>query len=65
VTERYFLLCDERSLESAVVRSMLGLIQGAEFKDAVNRLPGYQADDTTGVVTGLRQTLPTLRARRH
>lgn len=64
VTERYFLLCDERTLELPVVRAMLAIIQGAAFKDAVNKLPGYQADDATGVVTGLRETLPTLRARR-
>jgi len=63
-TERYFLLCEERSLEAPAVRAMLAIIQGAEFKAAVNRLPGYQADESTGVVTELRTALPTLGSRK-
>lgn len=63
-TERYFLLCEERSLEAPAVRAMLAIIQSAEFKAAVNRLPGYQADESTGVVTALRAALPTLSARK-
>ncbi|MEP6874218.1 MAG: substrate-binding domain-containing protein [Burkholderiales bacterium] len=63
-TERYFLLCEERSLEAPAVREMLAIVQSGAFKATVNRLPGYQADETTGVVSGLRPTFPTLRARR-
>jgi molybdate transport repressor ModE-like protein len=63
-TERYFLLCEERSLEAPAVRAMLAIIQSAEFKAAVNRLPGYQADESTGVVAELRTALPTLSARK-
>ena len=63
-TERYFLLCEERSLDSPMVREMLAIVQGSEFKAAVNRLPGYQADETTGMVSGLRPSFPTLRARK-
>jgi len=63
-TERYFLLCEERSLEAPAVRAMLAIIQSDEFKTAVNRLPGYQADESTGVVTELRTALPTLSARK-
>lgn len=62
-TERYFLLCEERSLDVPAVRAMLAIVQGDEFKTAVNRLPGYQADDSTGVVTGLRPMFPTLKGR--
>ena len=63
-TERYFLLCDERSLEAPAVKEMLAIIRGDEFKAAVNRLPGYQANEATGVVSDLRPTFPTLSARR-
>ncbi len=63
-TERYFLLCDERSLEAPAVREMLAILQGAEFRAAVNRLPGYQANDGTGIVTDLESIFPTPRRRR-
>jgi molybdate transport repressor ModE-like protein len=62
-TERYFLLCEKRSLDVPVIRQMLALIQGSEFKAAVNRLPGYQADETTGTVADLRKVFPTLAGR--
>lgn len=61
-TERYFLLCDERSLDAPAVRKMLAIVQSSEFKTAVNRLPGYQAVDT-GTVADLRQTFPELGGR--
>jgi molybdate-binding protein len=63
-TERYFLLCEERSLEAPAVREMLAIIQGGEFKDAVNRLPGYQANEATGLVTDLRPVFPSLGGRK-
>ena len=63
-TERYFLLCDERSLEAPAVKEMLAIIRGDEFKAALNRLPGYQANEATGVVSDLRPTFPTLSGRR-
>jgi molybdate transport repressor ModE-like protein len=63
-TERYFLLCDARSLESAAMRDMLRILRSEEFKATVNRLPGYHADDSIGVVTGLRPTFATLKAGR-
>lgn len=60
-TERYFLLCDERALESPALQKMVEIAQSAEFKAAVNRLPGYQADDLgTGAVAALNATFPTL-----
>ena len=49
--ERYFLLCDARSLESADVQRLLAVIRSSDFSDAVNRLPGYLADDAGSVVT--------------
>jgi len=62
-TERYFLLCEERSLEAPAVREMLAIVQGEEFKVAVNKLPGYQASEATGMVTDLRSVFPSLKGR--
>ncbi len=63
-TERYYLLCEARSLDAPAVRAMLDIVQGDAFKTAVNRLPGYQADDVAGVVSGLKAVFPSLGARR-
>ena len=49
--ERYFLLCDARSLATAGVQRLLEVIRGEDFRDAVNRLPGYVADAPGTVVT--------------
>lgn len=64
-TEHYYLLCDERSLETPAVRAMLEIVRSEGFKAAVNRLPGYQADERTGLVTDLVQTFPSLRTGRN
>lgn len=57
-TERYFLLCEARSLDLPAVREMLAIVRSDAFKASVNALPGYQANDATGSVTDLRVTLP-------
>ena len=54
-TERYFLLCEERALDTPAVRKTLEIVGSAEFKAAVDQLPGYQATDA-GTVSTLRQT---------
>lgn len=48
--ERYFLLCEARSLESDDVQRLLETIRSNEFREAVNRLPGYVADEPGSVV---------------
>jgi hypothetical protein len=59
-TERYFLLCEERTLQLPAMRSLLAIVSSDAFKSKVNQLPGYQADETTGEVLDLRSTFPTL-----
>ena len=49
-SERYFLLCDERSLDAPVMQQMLEILRGDEFKQAVDRLPGYEARDCGTVI---------------
>lgn len=59
-TERYFLLCEERSLEMPAVREMLAIMRSDAFKATVNCLPGYLASDGTGVVTDAKSTFPSI-----
>lgn len=42
-TEQYFLMCNEDLLETPHMKSILEILNGDEFKDAVNQLPGYSA----------------------
>ena len=49
--ERYFLLCEARSLESGDVQRLLDTLRGNDFREAVSRLPGYEADEPGTVVT--------------
>jgi len=63
-TERYFLLCEERSLDVPAIRDLLKIISSDEFKTTVNRLPGYQADDSTGEVVHLIDAFRTLKRRK-
>ena len=60
-TERYFLLCDERVMETPVVQQMLAILRSAEFRRAVNLLPGYRADGS-GTVMKLDEAFETLQA---
>jgi molybdate transport repressor ModE-like protein len=58
--ERYFFLCDERALESPAVETLLDVLRSAEYRAEVNRLPGYQADES-GQVMELEEAFETLR----
>lgn len=61
-TERYFLLCDERVLDTPPVQQMLGILRSDEFKTAVNQLPGYRAEGA-GTVMSLGEAFETLRVQ--
>ncbi|MDR6428597.1 molybdate transport repressor ModE-like protein [Variovorax paradoxus] len=58
--ERYFLLCEERSLAAPIVRRMLDILQSEAYQSAVNRLPGYQAVNC-GRVLSLAEAFESLR----
>lgn len=49
--ERYFLLCDVRNLETPGVQDLLDTIRSADFRAAVEGLPGYAADDPGRIAT--------------
>lgn len=49
--ERYFLLCDERTLDRDDVGRLLTLLRGDAYRNAVDALPGYQAEDSGRVLT--------------
>lgn len=48
--ERYFFLCDERSLASPGVETLLSILRSDDYHAAVNLLPGYRADDCGQVI---------------
>ena len=51
-TEHYYLACTKRALRESPLQALLGALRGAEFRDAVARLPGYDAR-----MAGTRETL--------
>ncbi len=58
-TERYFLLCNEESLNTPAVQTILTILKGDAFKSAIYALPGYEASDA-GTVQTLSETFATL-----
>lgn len=49
--ERYFLLADERTLQTEALQPLLALLASPGFQADVARLPGYEARDTGRVMT--------------
>jgi molybdate transport repressor ModE-like protein len=49
--ERYFLLCDTRSLDTPPLQRMLQVLRSPEYHDAVDTLPGYDAAQAGSVST--------------
>lgn len=62
VTERYFFLCDEDTLDSPRVQHVVGLMQSDAFKASVGSLPGYDAS-RAGMVQPVGEAFPSLLAR--
>ena len=56
--ERYFFVCDERSLVAPAVEPLRAILRGAAYRAAVNLLPGYQSDGSGEVLT-LQQAFET------
>ncbi len=59
--ERYFLMCDEAALQAPVMRDVLAIVQGSDFRAAVDALPGYDARGA-GRVQRLASAFPSLGA---
>ena len=54
--ERYFLACDASTLDNPLMLRMLAIVRSAAYRDAVQVLPGYQAD-LCGTIADLRDLL--------
>ncbi len=59
VNERYFLLCQEATLQHPVMQKTLDILADPEFKQLVNALPGYDSAQS-GKVTPLREAFAAL-----
>lgn len=57
--ERYFLLCDDKSIDTPDIQQLLNLLRSDAYRAAVSRLPGYEADEA-GTVLVLETAFPTL-----
>jgi molybdate transport repressor ModE-like protein len=57
VTERYFLICRQETLEHPAVRDLLALLRSDAFNEVLATLPGY-APDQPGEVTTILDALP-------
>ena len=53
-TERYCLICHEKSLASPALKQMLTILRSTKYRAAVNALPGYKVQKA-GVVMDLRE----------
>ena len=56
-TERYFLACRSESIDLPQIQQLLRVLASDEYKAAVNRLPGYQAN-MCGTVMSVREAFP-------
>ncbi|NML44253.1 helix-turn-helix transcriptional regulator [Ramlibacter sp. G-1-2-2] len=52
-TERYCLICHEKTLAAPALQQVLAVLRSTKYKTAVNQLPGYKVQKA-GVVTDLR-----------
>lgn len=60
--EQYLLACHQETLLQPAIQSMLALLQSAEFKNAVNALPGYDGTRAGEVIT-IDQVFPWLESK--
>jgi molybdate transport repressor ModE-like protein len=49
--ERYFLVCRVDQIDAPAVRQVLQVLASDEFKQSIDNLPGYAADDTGAMYT--------------
>jgi putative molybdopterin biosynthesis protein len=56
-SEQYFLAVLRQTLDAPAVRTLLELLQSAEWQEQLNALPGYAAEHS-GEVMSLRRVLP-------
>jgi len=57
VTERYFLLCEQRMLMDARFKPIHDYLKASEFRTEVSKLPGYDSS-FTGTVMSLEEAFP-------
>lgn len=61
-TERYFLACSKDTLDTTNIKTVRAILESAEFKARVNRLPGYSAE-RCGEVMDATSAFASLKTR--
>jgi molybdate transport repressor ModE-like protein len=61
--ERYFFLCRKENLNSRPVQVALQIMQSEDFKNKVNHLPGYGAENC-GTITDVDKMFPNINSKR-
>jgi molybdate transport repressor ModE-like protein len=61
-TERYFFLCRKENLNNPPVQAALQIMQSDHFKNKVNQLPGYAAENC-GTIAEIDQVFPSVNGR--
>ena len=56
-SERYFLLGHADALDQPQLKTLLDILRSQDFRDSVNRLPGYSFTDS-GAIQTLSQAFP-------
>jgi molybdate transport repressor ModE-like protein len=62
-TERYFFLCRKENLTSRPVQVALQIMQNDDFKNKVNLLPGYAAEQC-GTISEIDEVFPNISSKR-
>lgn len=60
VKERYFFLCSTESLQLPAVSRAIEIMRSADFRSAVDQLPGYEAT-MSGVIQDIADAFPDFR----
>lgn len=63
IKERYMLACRKETLHQAAIQELIALLQGPEFQQLIDPVPGYDLDHP-GEIIEVREVLPWLTEKK-